>query len=198
MKFKKNRKSSKNKDKRGLIAILIAGGILYYLGSGYVFFWAWYIFLTLFFVVFSAGIFAFIYFALKEKLNDDKGKKRKKKPRNKVSLSKKIGNIGLVTLSSAISLVLYFFIAKELLLMTLDIPNVVKGEYMKSYCEVEKVRTGSTKNRQVQYVTVRDFNTNEIIEVKFQHRYKTIYYKLNYNITYLPHSKLGVEAEFAK
>ncbi len=137
MKYKKNRKPSKKKDKMGLILILITGGILYYLASGYLFFWGWYIFLTLFFVVFSAGIFA-----LKEKLNDDKGKKRKEKPRNKVSLSKKIGNIGVVTLSSVISLALYFLITKELLLMTLDIPNVIKGEYMKSYCEVEKVRTG--------------------------------------------------------
>lgn len=200
MRAKKNNKL-KNKNPLGLIVALTVLFIFYYLSSGYIFFWGWYLFCILIFLVLTIGILGFIYIIFNEKYNNSNNnryKQRKMKKKKKSSIFKLIGNITLVIFMSIFTLALYWFTSKDVLLMTLDIPNVIKGDYMKSYCEVEKVSQGSKNNRQVQYVIIRDFETNEVFEIKFQHRYKTLYYKINYNIMYLPHSKLGVAAEFAK
>jgi hypothetical protein len=170
---------------------------MYYLSSGFIFFWGWYLFCLLMIMVLSLPIIGVCIIKIKAYMHNSSKNtdiKSRKKINTQKKLSIKIKDLLLVMVVSAVVLMIYAYTIKEAVLMTLDLPNVINEEYTTSRCIIESVSRESRGSRHAQYITIRDINTNQVMKIEFQHRYRQLYAHFRYEVMYLPHSKIGVDA----
>lgn len=88
------------------------------------------------------------------------------------------------------------FTFNETILMTKDLPYVLRRNYSKIGCFVESNDfTYQSGLRHVQYITAISKLDNKYIFINFEHEYKKIDESCNYVIWYLPNTNLGLKAE---
>lgn len=193
---RRNNRYKRNKYYALIVSLLIMLP-MYYLSSGFIFFWGWYLFCLLMLMIIFLPIIGFCIIKIKaymHKSSKNTDIKSRKKNNTQKKQSIKIKDLLLVIVISALVLMLYVYTIKEVVLMTLDLPNVINEEYTTSRCIIERVSRESKRHGHAQYITIRDINTNQLIKIEFQHRYRQLYAHFKYEVRYLPHSKIGVDA----
>lgn len=126
-------------------------------------------------------------------INDSINKRyrNKSKQENKKSLKSTI----TVLICSIVILGLCTISFLQIYNLSFDLPNVINNNYVKKSVKIIKsVQASSKGDHHTQYITALDVDTNDIIEIKFSHKYETILEGKYYEIWYLPHTHLGYKA----
>lgn len=123
-------------------------------------------------------------------------KNKTKKQKIKVQLKSTKSIMFEVICSILIIISVIWFVAKDVFIMSLDLPNVINKNFIKIPCVVEKsVKSSSKGDHHSQYLNVRDLKNNNLMEIDFTYKYDRIIENEKYIIWYLPHSHLGFKAE---
>jgi uncharacterized membrane protein YqiK len=169
-----------------------------------VFFWGNFIF-NLVIAVFMAVL---ALLTIKECIHSFKKRSQQKSNKIKNSINKKFRNkrdqepikstkalifdcIGVIAIIG-----ISFMFLKETYFLAFDIPNVINQNYIKATVEIERsVKASSKGDTHSQYITARNIENNDIIDITFSHKYERILVYKYYDIWYLPHSHLGYKAQ---
>lgn len=168
----------------------------------YVFFWGNYLFNLIASIVLIGveinGIKQAINFIYERKKHKSQLYNKNKIKKQKVKIQLKSAKFIIFEIICSILIIIFtiWFVTKDFLIMSLDLPNVIKGNFIKISCNVEEsVKSSSKGDHHSQYLTVRDLKNNNLIEIDFRYKYDRIIENKEYNIWYLPNSHLGYKAE---